>query len=143
MHQFFLMCHLHFSYEAYDKLQISVAELPVDDVFKALKEEMKDFHSSYNTRHRGCSLSCWPVYVSVLSKVSAHQSTWALCALNSKCPSVLVRTETLCEVSFSLAVSVSPFSFTLVRNVCSNAVVSFHNPSAPILPESPDQRNIY
>lgn len=40
------MCHLHFSYEAYDKLQISVAELPVDDVFKAMKEEMKDFQSS-------------------------------------------------------------------------------------------------
>lgn len=62
------MCHLHFSYEAYDKLQISVAELPADDFFKALKEEMKDFQSSYNTRHRGCSLSYWPVYVSVLSK---------------------------------------------------------------------------
>lgn len=43
---FFLMCHLHFSYKACDKLQISVAELPVDDVFKAMKEEMKDFRSS-------------------------------------------------------------------------------------------------
>lgn len=42
----FLMCHLHFSYEAYDKLQIPVAEPPVDGVFKAMKKEMKDFQSS-------------------------------------------------------------------------------------------------
>lgn len=39
------MCHLHFSYEAYDKLQIPVAELPVD-VFKAMKEEIEDFQTS-------------------------------------------------------------------------------------------------
>lgn len=100
-------------------------------------------------KRRNCSLCCYLLHMSVLSKVSARQSTRAYVFLTLNIQVVLTGTVRSC-FSFPLAESVSlvftpvfAFCFTLVRNKRSDAIVFFHSKAPPILPVSPDQRNIF
>lgn len=85
-------------------------------------------------KHRNCSLCCYPMHMSVLSKVSARQSTQAYVFLTLSIQVVLTGTVRAC-FSFPLAESVSlvftsvvfSFCFPLVRNKCSDAIVSFQS----------------
>lgn len=97
---------------------------------------------------RNCSLCCYLLHMSALSKVSAHQSIRAHVFLTFKYTGGPNWYSKILFLFSSRGVCKSSFHPTLsfLLQSCqkhSDAIASFHSKTLQILPISPDQRNFY